>query len=87
MTQKTNNRPLSGKTDPFHTQRKPGKLSQTSKACCSSVLTVLALFIMNLSFQAKWLTNIPLRDFAVIEGASPLKTYGTMAEPGLVDSL
>jgi len=52
----------------------------------SSVLTVMALFIMNLSFQANWLTNIPLRDFAVIEGANPLKTYGMMVEPGLVVS-
>ena len=45
---------------------------------------LMALFIMKLSFQANWLTNIPLGDFAVIEGASPLKTYGMMVEPGLV---
>jgi hypothetical protein len=47
---------------------------------------VKALVIMNLSFHARWLTNIPLRDFAVIEGASPLKTDGMMVEPGLVVS-
>jgi len=76
MTQKKNRRPLSGKTHPLHIQRKPGKPSQNSRTCFSSVLTVMALFIMNLSFQAKWLSNIPLRDFAVIEGASPLETYG-----------
>lgn len=86
MTQKTNSRPLSGKAHPLHIQRKPGKPSRTSRTCCSSVLTVMALFIMNLSFQAKWLTNIPLGDFAVIEGASLLKTYGMMVEPGLVVS-
>jgi len=46
----------------------------------------MGLFIMNLSFQANWLTNIPLGDFAMIEGANPLKTYGMMVEPGLVVS-
>jgi hypothetical protein len=75
MTQKTNSKPLSGKAHPLHIQRKPGKPSRTSRMCFSSVLTVMALFIMNLSFQAKWLTNIPLGHFALIELASLHKTW------------